>query len=320
MLKEELRDSDEGQNDEGIRFQILVEALAPYGLTPNQAKLYLYLLGRESTSAGEISRRLGIHRVDVYRKLRELGDLGLLDLYIGSPRRFTAVDPKNALSSILKKKESELLALKNVTHDVQSALKGLEMANKARMSRSEVAGTAQSYYRFSKGRESYLREMKQLIRSSKYEIIKITSGNGLKRAFLLGLTKEYKQAADRGVSIRMIGEVRKDNLVYAKKLAKVVQLRHVRDADFRFIVVDHSITMLSAQYDDGSMSGSGDSDSYFVLSDPIFAKVMCFLFKHLWEGSGEIPSLRYGRRGRSATWQEALAPLPTSLRGDHIKR
>ncbi len=295
--------------------------MAPFGLSPNQVKLYLYLLGRESTSAGEISRRLSIHRVDVYRKLRELSDLGLLDLHIGSPRRFTAVDPKEALSWILKRKESELLALKDVASEVQTSLEALEMANKARKPRSEVTGNGQSDYRFSKGRESYFREMKQLIRDSRHEILKITSGNGLKRAFLLGLTKEYKKAAERGVSIKMIGEVQKDNLTYARRLAKVVQLRHVRDIHFKFIVVDRSITMLSAKYDDASLLGSGDSDSYFVLSDPNFASVLCFLFEHLWEGADDFPTPRDVAAKRETQWsKKLLAPTPSNLSESSITR
>ena len=82
---------------ENEEYSKLILELSAYGLSLNQAKVYLFLLTNGITSARPIATSLGLHRVEVYRKLRELEELGLVEIYLSSPKRYSATEPKEAL-------------------------------------------------------------------------------------------------------------------------------------------------------------------------------------------------------------------------------
>lgn len=96
----------------------LIESLLEYGLTDNQAKVYLALLGLGNAPVLEIARSSEVERAHVYFILEQLLKLGLVSRsQKGKTRSFVANNPKNLISRTEQKltrlKESlpELLAL-----------------------------------------------------------------------------------------------------------------------------------------------------------------------------------------------------------------
>ncbi len=68
----------------------LINNLVSYGLTPVQAQAYLTLLKLGSATAKSISLTSDINRVDIYRALRHLKKLGILEEKLGNPTEFVA--------------------------------------------------------------------------------------------------------------------------------------------------------------------------------------------------------------------------------------
>ena len=84
-------------------------ALMTAGLTLNEAKVYLALLELGSSTANDITRRAGVHRVNCYDVLERLLKKGLLSLIVrGQKRIYEAADPSQ-LHHLLKEKEELLL-------------------------------------------------------------------------------------------------------------------------------------------------------------------------------------------------------------------
>src|SRR5690349_4506879 len=132
-------------------FQKLVAELTLYGLSSSQARLYLFLLGRSPLSAGQISKQLGVHRVDVYRQLRQLGDAGIVELFLDSPKKFAASDPKTALTSLTSRVELKLVSLRELSFGLEERLRIFE-ANQKLVTPSGSKSSADSYYKFASGR------------------------------------------------------------------------------------------------------------------------------------------------------------------------
>ena len=91
------------------------KTLQEFGLTRNEAKVYLTLLKLGSCLAGEITERSGIHRRNVYDSIERLIEKGLVSFVITNNRKyFTATDPKRFLGIIgeerhyLQKKEEDI--------------------------------------------------------------------------------------------------------------------------------------------------------------------------------------------------------------------
>jgi len=90
--------------------QILEKA----GLSPNESKCYLALLTLGSSSANELSRESGIHRVSVYDALRGLRKKGLISQIMKSNKLLFEVSNPEKINELIKEKEFQLEELRNI--------------------------------------------------------------------------------------------------------------------------------------------------------------------------------------------------------------
>jgi len=87
----------------------MLEGLPEYGLTEIQAKVYYHLLRLGKTSSTEISKKVGVHRSEVYRVLRELVEKGIVTEHKNiRPILFTPTRPQVALDILLQEQEKKL--------------------------------------------------------------------------------------------------------------------------------------------------------------------------------------------------------------------
>ncbi len=99
----------------------LIDTLVRFGLTQNQARLYLANLRTGCASVQVIAKAAGIAREDAYRLLPSMQNLGLITKYIGKPLCYEAVEPNEVISLLLAGKAKQLTELKQdaqefVTH------------------------------------------------------------------------------------------------------------------------------------------------------------------------------------------------------------
>jgi HTH-type transcriptional regulator, sugar sensing transcriptional regulator len=94
------------------------EHLEDAGLSPNEAKCYLALLKIGSTSANEISRKSGIHRVSVYDALRGLREKGLISqISKANKMLFEAGNPEKIIE-IIEEKEKKLESVRQIVPEL----------------------------------------------------------------------------------------------------------------------------------------------------------------------------------------------------------
>ena len=83
----------------------LVRRLSNFGLTKNQAKVYLSIIQMGITEVGAISKTSMIHRQDVYKILPTLEKKGLIVRLVGKPVSFEALPMAMALNKMVKMEE-----------------------------------------------------------------------------------------------------------------------------------------------------------------------------------------------------------------------
>jgi sugar-specific transcriptional regulator TrmB len=78
-----------------------------FGLTVNQAKIYLTIIQAVSISVSKIAESTGLHRQDIYKILPKLEKMGLITKTLGAPTIVKAIPVKKALRNLvsLEKKE-----------------------------------------------------------------------------------------------------------------------------------------------------------------------------------------------------------------------
>lgn len=87
---------------------INIESLINFGLTKNEAKVYVALLKLGSGSAMEITKKSKVHRVNTYDVLERLIKKGLIGTVINSNKKIYEVGNPDQLMKLLKEKEESL--------------------------------------------------------------------------------------------------------------------------------------------------------------------------------------------------------------------
>ena len=85
----------------------LVRRLSEFGLTVNQARVYLSIVLLGLKSAGEISKSSQLHRQDIYKVLPVLEKKGLIIRLVGKPSTFEAFPVASALANLVAGQEEK---------------------------------------------------------------------------------------------------------------------------------------------------------------------------------------------------------------------
>lgn len=102
-------------------------ALKEAGLSGNEVKVYLALLDLGSALAGDITKRSGVNRTNVYDSLDRLIEKGMASYVIKANRKYFEAAPPEHIIKYLDEKENEIKAKKKI---INSVLPDLELKRK----------------------------------------------------------------------------------------------------------------------------------------------------------------------------------------------
>ncbi len=101
-----------------VRLEKIKEALLKFGLTPNQAKVYIYLGKYGSKTAPEVFKALNLPRTETYFILNTLERRGILTSELTSPTRYTTLSIENMVLAIVNAEKEKLSILANQKNEV----------------------------------------------------------------------------------------------------------------------------------------------------------------------------------------------------------
>src|SRR5262245_45991128 len=93
----------------------IVRQLGSLGLTSYEAKAYLALLRRDSSTASEVARVAGLPRQRIYDVLGSLVERGLASSRPGNVVKYGATAPELALERLLQRQREQLAELERQT-------------------------------------------------------------------------------------------------------------------------------------------------------------------------------------------------------------
>jgi len=140
------------------------KTLQAFGLTENEAEVYLVLLKLGYATASEIASKTQIHRINIYDILERLQERGLVSFAIsGKRKQYEAIDPKKILEIEEERKE-------NIKNIIPELLKQRELGKESQEA---------TIYKDKNGIRNILEE----ITKSKSEILLFASGWGFSKYF-----------------------------------------------------------------------------------------------------------------------------------------
>ena len=217
--------------------QDVLDSLRQIGLNLYERKLWVALLSRGTSTAGELSSLAKVPHSRTYDVLESLAEKGFVVVQTTKPLKYMAMHPKDALERAKKTlKEKMDITIDRITKlQNSSVLKELEKVYKTGVKIVEPGEMTGAL----KGRDAFYQQLETVFKNAKNEISIFTTSKGL--VDLSSIHSDIlKKAAERGVKIRIAAP-------YGKELSPVLnnirQFAEVRKTDKigvdgRFIVAD----------------------------------------------------------------------------------
>jgi sugar-specific transcriptional regulator TrmB len=215
--------------------------LKDFGLNSYESKLWIALLSRGVSTAGELSDISNVPRSRTYDVLESLEKKGFIIVKVGKPIKYLAVPPSEVVERV-KRKVIEEAEQKN---GVLSQLKESDLLDELNTLHTEGIKLIDPTDRSGafRGRDKAYEHLATMIKNAKKNITLMTSKDGLDRKYE-ALASHLRKAAKSGVDIKILApvNVNKETMENFGKIGKIKQNKTPTAA--RFCIVDGKDLML----------------------------------------------------------------------------
>lgn len=260
-----------------LKDEILAKLRRTFDLNLYEVKIWIALLSRGISTAGELSNMAGVPRSRTYDVLESLERKGFVIMKLGKPIQYIAVSPKDVVERAKKNvrnsadmKVSNLEKMKGT--EMIKTLEGLYKKGINFIEPSELSGAL-------KGRANIYSHLESLIKGAKQNVVLVTSGDGLNRK-IDSLKTALESAKKKGVKVKIAAPKTDKNNDSVKRAKSLADIRAVKDIDARFAVVDgkHAVLMV---LDDKELHPNYDI-GIWLNSQPV-ATALNNMFNNLWD-------------------------------------
>jgi HTH-type transcriptional regulator, sugar sensing transcriptional regulator len=255
----------------------LIDKLKLFGLNSYEAKIWVALLSRGVSSAGELSDISNVPRSRSYDVLESLEKKGFVVMKIGKPIKYVAVPPKEVLERVKKNITQEttdqITQLENLKGtDLLDELSSLHTQGVELVEPSDLSGSL-------RGRTNLYNHLEFTIRGAEETVTMMTTAQGLIRK-VEGLKSTFEELVKRGVKIRIAAPLKtKEAKEAAEDLKDVAEVRHIDHISARFVIVD-SNELIFMVLDDAEVHATYDIGIW--VNTPFFASALEQLFEMAW--------------------------------------
>jgi len=150
-------------------YDSLLTSLLEFGLTQNQARVYLFLSKNTTKSAPEISKCLKIPRTETYHLLNGLQSKGITIAAFGKPTKFQAVPFDKSINILVSNERTRLDELE------KQSLYMISQWNMIPDTETDDALIKENRFQIVQGKVSIVGKLNQLINSAKKDILLLGS-------------------------------------------------------------------------------------------------------------------------------------------------
>ncbi len=249
-----------------------------FSLNLYEARIWTALLSRGVSTAGELSDIGNVPRSRAYDVLESLEKKGFIIMKLGKPIKYLAVEPKGVVDKVKKyvhvQTESRIKRLDELKgSDVLEELSALHNQGIDFVEPSDLAGAI-------KGRHNIYTHMESMVKGAQKSVTIMTTSNGVMRK-IEALKPELSRLKKKGVSIRIAAPLTKDSANAVKSVSNVAEVRHTKDLNARFCIVDNK-DMMFMVLNDEEVHPTYDVGVW--VQTPYFASAVQNMFDRNWSG------------------------------------
>jgi sugar-specific transcriptional regulator TrmB len=264
----------------------VMDALKGIGLNLYERRLWVALLARGTSTAGELSEIANVPRSRAYDVLQSLADRGFVVVQTAKPIRYVAVAPEESLERAKKKLEEEVLRMHERIDEMKDSpimreLNDVFQQGLKLVSPEEMTGAL-------KGRYSVLQQMESMFKDANQKIDIVTTPEGINDLFSNHLDV-LKKAKDRGVDIKIATNSVDKCADAVKALSSMAEIRTVDEKEIplqgKFFVVDGKQLVFGLT--DAKVHNTQDM-VLWSKSEHAAGSILEPMFKHIWGHSKPV--------------------------------
>ncbi|MFA5019697.1 MAG: helix-turn-helix domain-containing protein [Candidatus Pacearchaeota archaeon] len=248
-----------------------------FDLNLYEVKVWTALLSRGVSTAGELSNISDVPRSRTYDILESLEKKGFIVMKLGKPIKFVALKP----NEVIERVKRNLVISTKEKHKRLEELKGDEVLQELHsiftqgikfIEPSDLSGSL-------RGRQNIYNHLDMLINGAEKTVNIVTTAEGINRK-LEALMPSLDKAKKRGVKIRVSAPITSGNEEIAKQLAKVAEVKNMKNINARFSIIDGEQLMFML-LDDKEIHPSYDVGVW--IHTPFFAQALEQMFELAWK-------------------------------------
>jgi len=263
-----------------------MDALRGIGLNLYERRLWVALLARGTSTAGELSGIASVPRSRTYDVLQSLAERGFVVVQSAKPLKYVAIPPEEALEKAKTRLEEDIkLMIERVTDlresPVMKELTDIFTHGMKVVSPEDMTGAL-------RGKYTLQQQLGSMFKDAGKQIAIVTTPEGL-----VELTTNHldalKKASERGVNIKIATSSKEKTGDAIKTLSGIAEVRAVEEKDLdlagRFCVIDDKQFVLSLT--DSKVHSTQDM-ALWSKSEHAAGNVLSPLFKLVWQHSKPV--------------------------------
>lgn len=249
--------------------------LKDFSLNSYESKLWIALLSRGVSTAGELSDISNVPRSRAYDVLESLEKKGFIIVKVGKPIKYLAVPPAEVIERVKKKVVDEA----EEKNKILSQLKGSDVLAELDTLHSEGVKLVDPTDRSGafRGRDKVHEHLVSMIKNAQESIALMVSKEGFNRKYEL-LANYLRKAAKNKVEIKVAVPENADKEIVAA-LSKIAKVKQNKDHSSRFCIIDDKQLLLFLT-DDQKVHKSYDCAVW--IDAPYFVEYFGKLFEKEW--------------------------------------
>ncbi|MCP8320242.1 MAG: hypothetical protein H3Z52_04770 [archaeon] len=271
-------------------FEARINDLTKLGLTKLQARLYITLLELGVSPVRKVVKATSLHKVEVYRVLRELTDIGMAEEVISNPKSFRAIEPKIAIEAILQKEKEKVGMMEQKGKELSVWLGSIQ----GRKGEKEDFGVR---FKLIEGARRFLDRVQRTLENAQREVLFIMRESWIRKGVQEGLDRIISKCLSRGVRFRGVINIDKDDIDLAERFIDTIELRHNGNVGPLMLIVDENEVLFGTAIERQPMDYR--KTTFLWTNDKEYIKAMRESFKSIWKDSidakARITELKTGK-------------------------
>ena len=259
--------------------QIILDSLKQIGLNLYERKLWVALLSRGTSTAGELSSLAKVPHSRTYDVLESLAEKGFVMIQNAKPMKYVAMAPAEALERVKKKivENTEITVDRIIQFQKSPYIKELEKVYKKGVDLIEPGDMTGSL----RGRSTLYDQLEACFKSAKNNISILTTPKGLNDLQQIH-SDILKKASDRGVKIRIVAQYGKEHQPIIDKFKGFAEIKKITKPEIsgRFCVVDGSHVVMALTDEDVHPT---QDLAFWTHSEHVAGDVLQPIFDFLWQ-------------------------------------